>query len=196
MSDPITSLNGNGIVSSIDISSMDIETALLAVQTPRANLLETQMKEQMKTVQDRNRDIEILNQALAQLRRMRPSDADGSAELDSDEQTFLVPKERYPVGSVMYESADPDTGMVVANTTGLLESYGISLPNYGYMTQDEYDQAIPTVTAKIDSLNSSQQMDMLRLQSLTNKRNEAFDLMTNFVKKSQDARSSIVGNMR
>jgi hypothetical protein len=64
------------------------------------------------------------------------------------------------------------------------------------MTQDEYDQAIPTVTAKIDSLNSSQQMDMLRLQSLTNKRNESFDIMTNFIKKLQDNRSSIIGNMR
>ena len=41
-----------------------------------------------------------------------------------------------------------------------------------------------------------QQMDMLRLQSMTNKRNEAFDVMTNFIKKMQDSRSSIIGNMR
>ena len=195
MSDPIVSLNPGGVVTTIDIASMDIETALLAVQTQRANLLETQMKEQMKTVQDRNRDIEILNQALAQLRLMRPDAADTSAELDTNSPMFLVPKERYTEGSDMWNAAD-DNGMVSVNTTGLLETYGIDLPGFGYMTQDEYDQAIPTVTAKIDSLNSSQQMDMLRLQSLTNKRNEAFDLMTNFIKKSQDARSAIVGNMR
>ena len=47
-----------------------------------------------------------------------------------------------------------------------------------------------------DSMSNSQQMDMLRLQSLSNKRNEAFDVMTNFVKKMQDSRSSIIGNMR
>ncbi|WJH32173.1 hypothetical protein N6H13_15585 [Paenibacillus sp. CC-CFT742] len=40
------------------------------------------------------------------------------------------------------------------------------------------------------------QMEMLRLQSLSNKRNEAFDVMTNFIKKMQDSRSSIIGNMR
>ena len=50
--------------------------------------------------------------------------------------------------------------------------------------------------SSIDSLSNSQQMDMLRLQSLSNKRNEAFDLMTNFMKKMQDNRSSIIGNMR
>lgn len=53
-----------------------------------------------------------------------------------------------------------------------------------------------TRQSQIDALSNSQQMDMLRLQSLSNKRNEAFDLMTNFVKKMQDSRSSIIGNMR
>lgn len=49
---------------------------------------------------------------------------------------------------------------------------------------------------QIDALSNSQQMDMLRVQSLSNKRNEAFDVMTNFIKKMQDSRSSIIGNMR
>jgi len=53
-----------------------------------------------------------------------------------------------------------------------------------------------TLKNQIDALSSSQQMDMLRLQSLSNKRNEAFDVMTNFIKKMQDSRSSIIGNMR
>ncbi len=48
----------------------------------------------------------------------------------------------------------------------------------------------------IDSMSNSQQMDMLRLQSLSNKRNEAFDVMTNFMKKMQDNRSGIISNMR
>lgn len=37
---------------------------------------------------------------------------------------------------------------------------------------------------------------MMAVQSLTSKRNEAFDLMTNFIKKMADSRSSIIGNMR
>ncbi|OAX46507.1 hypothetical protein [Paenibacillus sp. AD87] len=49
---------------------------------------------------------------------------------------------------------------------------------------------------QIDALSNSLQMDMLRVQSLSNKRNEAFDVMTNFIKKMQDSRSSIIGNMR
>lgn len=37
---------------------------------------------------------------------------------------------------------------------------------------------------------------MMALQSLSNKRNESFDVMTNFIKKMQDGRSSILSNMR
>jgi hypothetical protein len=49
---------------------------------------------------------------------------------------------------------------------------------------------------QLDALGNSQQMDMLRLQSLSNKRNEAFDVMSNFIKKMADNRASIIGNMR
>lgn len=74
-----------------------------------------------------------------------------------------------------------------------LKFYGFTT---GDLTQTQYDQLIQTISSRIDGLNSTQQLDMLRLQSLTNKRNEAFDIMTNFIKKMQDSRSSIVGNMR
>ncbi|PQP83870.1 hypothetical protein C0Q44_04330 [Paenibacillus sp. PCH8] len=56
--------------------------------------------------------------------------------------------------------------------------------------------AVQKLKGQIDAAYNSQQMDMLRLQSMSNKRNEAFDVMTNFVKKMQDSRSSIIGNMR
>ena len=52
------------------------------------------------------------------------------------------------------------------------------------------------VKTMLDSLNPSQQIDMLRLQSLSAKRNEAFEQLTAWMKKMQDVRSSIVGNMR
>lgn len=62
--------------------------------------------------------------------------------------------------------------------------------------QNGDEAAIQKLKGQIDGASNSQQMDMLRLQSLSNKRNEAFDVMTNFIKKMQDSRSSIIGNMR
>lgn len=91
----------------IDLSSVDLETALKMVQQQRTNLLESQLQTQLTEVQTRNEQLAGLNEQL-----------------------------------------------------------------------------------------NSQQMDMLRMQSMNSKRNEAFDAMTNFVKKMQDSRSSILGNLR
>ncbi|QLG42606.1 hypothetical protein HW560_04070 [Paenibacillus sp. E222] len=114
----------------MDLSSMDIETALLMVQQERTKLLDSQLQTQIQQVQNRNQAIAELNEQL----------------------------------QAAIQSGDASQ--------------------------------VQVLKGQIDALSNSQQMDMLRLQSMTNKRNEAFDVMTNFIKKMQDSRSSIIGNMR
>ncbi|WP_411735680.1 hypothetical protein [Paenibacillus sp. M2] len=62
--------------------------------------------------------------------------------------------------------------------------------------QNGDEAAVQKLKGQFDAASNSQQMDMLRLQSMSNKRNEAFEVMTNFIKKMQESRSSIIGNMR
>ncbi|BAU28386.1 hypothetical protein DFP93_107147 [Aneurinibacillus soli] len=128
-------------MNSIDLNSIDLETALMQVQSQRAQLLDTQLKNKLEEVQKRNAQITQLNEQLKELRNNLSSTTDE--------------KQR-----------------------------------------EELQKQIEKVKSQIDSLSSTQQMDMLRLQSMSNKRNEAFDVMTNFIKKMQDSRSSIIGNMR
>lgn len=106
--------SANSLIQPIDIQGMDLESALQAVQSQRAQLFENQLKDQLEGIHQRNQQLADLNAQQGQM----------------------------------------------------------------------------------DVLSNSLQMDMLRLQSMNSKRNEAFDVMTNFVKKMQDSRSSIIGNMR
>lgn len=66
----------------------------------------------------------------------------------------------------------------------------------GQGTKAKLDTAITNLKTQIDSLNNSQQTDMLRLQGLTTKYNESFDTMSNVMKKFDGTRSAIVGNLR
>lgn len=85
----------------------------------------------------------------------------------------------------------------IAKLNGELGAVNAQLANEKDKTrQAALEKQAADIKGQIDGLNNSQQMDMLRLQSLSNKRNEAFETMTNFIKKMQDNRSSIVGNMR
>lgn len=117
-------------INAIDISKMDIETALMMVQQERTRLLDAQLQTQIQEVQNRYQQITELN---AQLQAAQQNGNEALAQ---------------------------------------------------------------QLKIQIDAASNTQQMDMLRLQLMSNKRNEAFDVMTNFIKKMQDSRSSIIGNMR
>lgn len=156
-------------ISPVDLQGMGIEEALAAVQAQRTQLLDEQLKTQIAAVQARNEQVARLNSVLAGLSQVQGrlgTGAAANAAVTSQEQSNL---------SQLYSAA---------GITGTPKTKG------------EVDAQINTVKQSIDSLGNSQQMDMLRLQSMTNKRNEAFDVMTNFVKKMQESRSSIIGNMR
>lgn len=140
-------ISGVGSTQGVDLNKLmnvDLETAMMAIQTNRSQLLETQLRTQLTDVQARNEQLKKL----------------------SDQMTDLNKK------------------IVEALQRGDLA------------TMRQLSTTVAQLKAQYDSLSNTQQMDMLKLQSLTNKRNEAFDLMTNFIKKMADARSSILGNMR
>jgi DNA-binding beta-propeller fold protein YncE len=153
---------GGTRVSQVDIQGMDIETALMMVQSERAKLLEEQLKAQIAEVQNRNEQISKLNDLLSQLNAKRPA------------------------------GTDPHKAVTRASLGDLAKEF----PGTGDVAQADFDVRITQVKGQIDAAGNSQQMDMLRLQSMSNKRNEAFDVMTNFVKKMQESRASILGNMR
>ncbi|MFD5021894.1 hypothetical protein ACFWMP_23650 [Paenibacillus sp. NPDC058367] len=170
-------LNGNATqnsVGSVDMSGMtqvniqgmDLEAAMMAVQSSRASMLEDQLKDQIASVQAKNETISKLNQLLGVI----------------NEELAKLPS-----------GAEANAAVKLADDKGaMFTAMSMAIPQ----TKGQLENLLGQIKSQIDSASNSQQMDMLRLQSLTNKRNEAFDTMTNFIKKMQDSRSSVIGNMR
>ncbi|WP_417796438.1 hypothetical protein [Terasakiella pusilla] len=72
---------------------------------------------------------------------------------------------------------------------------GISKGEYGVSKQD-WDSAIEHMKAHADGLNSTSQLEMIRLQSLTNKRNQAFEMSSNIMNKLSGVMDKVISNMR
>ena len=237
----MTAISATSVMSVTQLQGLDLETALMSVQTQRANLLEDQLKEQMQEVQQRNAQISKLNEALSGARELSARFSDKSSSSDkisskiddergqyhktqewkdefkqiyngfSDKDKAIYNAKPFSVKTLrpdpdwnprrlaeldkMLIAPDnrTDTGRMLEKMTTAAASANITLD---VKNKGELTTAIENLKSKIDSESNSQQMDMLRLQSLSNKRNEAFEVMTNFIKKMQDSRSSIVGNMR
>lgn len=229
--------------SSVDLSGMDIETAIMLVQSQRAQLLEDGLRDQMDGIHRANLRMSELDNKITDLNKKTVGLEAENASLGSQ-----LP-ELKDLLSRLSDSKDPDperwSGLswgqgddpaLSHQTLEQVKLAGLTIPTgddaprdvdkngtmdaKGRVVQSWIDElsdkiqsfeskittntktiennndAVTETRKQIDSLSSTQQLDMLRLQGLSNKRNEAFDLMTNVMKKLQDSRSSIVGNMR
>ena len=61
---------------------------------------------------------------------------------------------------------------------------------------DEVDKACSAIETRLDSLNTTSQKTLIELQSLTNKRDQTYDLITAMTKSTLTAAQSIGANMR
>ncbi|HET6467219.1 MAG TPA: hypothetical protein VFG43_02460 [Geminicoccaceae bacterium] len=64
------------------------------------------------------------------------------------------------------------------------------------LTEDQMKGMLDNVQSKLDSVSSSSQLDMIRMQSMINKRNQAVEMLTNLVQKFAKTSDTIVGNIR
>ena len=215
-------VNSAAGISFSQMQGMDIESMLMAVQSNRANLLEEQLMGEMKNVQAKNEQIAALNSKLTVLTgasQLAYTDNKTTPEATlTAAQLTALGASQVPTWEVTLK----DGTKIMVNEAGKREADDYKAKNWAFRSSDysgskgitsivdkgiqgdpttfankgELDKAITELKGQIDSLGSTQQMDMLRLQSLSNKRNEAFDLMTNFMKKFADKRDAIIGNMR
>jgi hypothetical protein len=174
---------------SVPLEGADLETALMLVQHARVKLLDDQLAAQMKEVDGRNKKIAQLNDVLTGLNQISaqfPSDAKPDDKLKDwgPEQRDSI---QDPLNEAIWAAGITDLGFT---TTGSANCFSPGA------TKAQVDGAITKVKGMIDGLSNTQQLDMLRLQSMTGKRNEAYDIMTNISKKLQDNRNSIIGNLR
>ena len=184
-----------GRLTSADLANMDIETAIMACQSSRANILEGELKSQVLAVQAKNEQVSKLNQARDALNKVLGKfDSDAKPDAVASKQTAIGSPTT--AGTVAYEANEAIKAAGV-NPFGKTQAELDKSGNLGDLTtKADITSAIDAIKSQIDSLTNSQQLDMLRLQSLSAKRNEAFEMMTNLMKKFQGPRDSIIGNMR
>ena len=83
-----------------------------------------------------------------------------------------------------------------ANLFDALVRYGVIEKGKEPGNGGAVEAVMQKIKGVIDKLSSSQQLDMVRLQKMTNSRNEAFSMISNVNKQALDNRMAIVNNLR
>jgi len=155
----------------VDFHNDNLQSIMLYVQLTRASTLNNQVTSDATALQNQNAVLKEANAALA-----AATAAKQTAEASSDDD-------------------DKKASVEPADYTNFISKYGVSKDTTGNDTihnPDEWDVNIEYLKTFIDNLNSSSQLDMSRLQELTNKHDQAFELVTTFLQKSNQALDGIM----
>ncbi len=182
-----------------DIQSLDIETALLAVNMNRVSALDDQLRTQMEGVQAKNDQMALLTTLQNNLNAVMnglPSNMTDTTILGDnlDNQVGLEETVNDSMQAAQVQLFKTSDGEYRIGLLSSGDSYEGGINRN--VTKGELDLALNDTQSMLTNLSNTLQTDMLTLQSTTDKRNEAYDTMTNFLKKLQDSKSGIVSNLR
>ena len=155
----------------LDGKHLDFQDVLIAIAERRATSVEKEVTPLSTKIQARNKVLEDLGNVLADLTKLQAqfsSDAKGSDRSGTLQQT----------------SKD-----ILIAVFGTLDWSDLKMTKY------EVEEWLQKVKSKIDALNNEAQKDMTRLESLVNRRDEAFSTASDLMGKIGDTRSNAIRNM-
>ena len=156
----------------IDKASLD--ALMLAVMSERAELLEETLREQVQEVRSKNDKLKNANSMMAKARAAKKgSKEDKKTDMPKEVRDFFAAND-IPWG---------DGGKKIdQNKTHKLNS-------------TEWDLAIENMKGWSESLTSSSQLDMTKLQSTSGKFNQTFEMMSQFISKYYRSGDNIIKNI-
>ncbi len=222
MSNPVGDTGSTSNVTSIDvdINSMPVDTEMfMAVLMMQLESLDAYTRDLLQKVQTSVRDRQENANMQAQLRFLQQHATAGGADRNGDTVVYLDdqdPPNLTADNSVSAQEAS-DAGFVfgeedvvdgrVAYRT-LVDSIprnvlpfdgGAGVNKYGdrpALSRGNFGEALDALDARMEKLNASAQLDMLSLNQMMSKRQQAFEMTSNMIKKLDDTKSSIIANIR
>ena len=198
----------------LDFQTADIELLLASVQLKRADLIENELRTMVETIKNRNEAMEKLGGVKSDLTTQKTyfdGKTDGSSLIDQKHydpsgwnkkqlQDAYAANPEAALARALNGEFGPQ-GKELATLAQSMRTAGISDETVfkvasGKITAPELDAAMTAVTAKSDSLSATQNIDMIKLQAMQSRRTEAFEVVTNTIKKTGESRSGIISNMR
>ena len=151
---------------------VDFQDLLVNVSKLRASKVEGEIGPLSKRIRARNSLMDNLGEALSALSGAQAAFSSSS------------------------EGGDTTTVSFTANTVKALKACGQSYSAGSHsLTKRKVEELVQLVKSKIDSCNNQSQTDMTRLQSLVDRRDQAFSAATEMMTNVSDTRGNLISNL-
>lgn len=154
-----------------DGNGIDFQDIMVAISERRATAVEGEVKPLATRISNRNAKLENLGNVLADLTKLQ---AQFDSDADGDDRKGTLQEESYRI---------------------LQEVFGTLDFNNRKMTKYEVEEWLQKVKSKIDALNNEAQKDTTRLESLVDRRDEAYSTASDLMSEIGDTRSNLIRNL-
>ena len=151
---------------------LDIGSVMMMVNLERATIMESQVMDQAQRMKEINEEIRTA-------------------------QHFMSEARKFEKGGGWW--GDAATFTRSCGTVWRMKEFAQSANIQVYEEHQDasvWKVVIEKIKQRVDSLNSNSQLEMIKLQSLINKRNQAFEMSSNHVNKFSGTLDKIISNMR
>lgn len=153
----------------VDFTKPSLDALIMGVLTARADILQTQLEEQIESINQKNDLLEEANAYLAKAKEKKAAaGTSGTSTMTQDMVDFWK-----QMGAQTDRSGNDDTH-----------------------NSAEWEANIEHLKSKIESLTSQSQLETTKLQQTINKYNQTFEMLSNFINKYFQSISTIIQNMR
>ena len=166
---------------------LSIGQLVMAICLQRAAELEGQIIEKMGAMERTSSKLEALTEIETEVVKW-PAELQAAGNAARPLGNYRVSNDNAVYGGWKYNDALVDMGVISSNIRYVRIS--------GTPDSDDimYDDFITAVESKMDEMNSFSQQSMIELQSLTNKRDQSYDMISNVLKSLNTVMTGIVNN--
>lgn len=143
-----------------------LDALMSAVMMARAELLQDGLQGLVNEISSKNNELKELNEVMAKTRRAKRGSGDGSKKT-------AIPQE---IKDYFWDKGIPGVDGDDLNSA-------------------EWDLAIENLKGRSESLTSTSQLQMTKLQSLTGKHNQTYEMLSQFVSKYLRNTESLIKNI-
>ena len=166
---------------------LSIGQLVMAICLKRASELEGQIIEKMGAMERTSSKLEALTEIETEVLKW-PDELSAAGNVARPLGNYRVSNDNPVYGGWRYNDALADMGVISSEITYVRIS---GTPDSNDIMFDDF---ITAVESKMDEMNSFSQQSMIELQSLTNKRDQSYDMISNVLKSLNTVMTGIVNN--
>ncbi len=147
-------------------SGPSLDAVVFSVLSARAEVLDTQLRDQIGSIEEKNEQLERANGMLARARELKGQAGTGVSTMPQDMKEFFDAIGAYYVpGDDLHSTSD-------------------------------WERNIDGLRSRMEALTSSSQLETTKLQQTINKYNQSFEMLSNFVSKYYQSLNTVIQNLR